>query len=366
MKGNSKRLISLDAMRGATIAAMILVNYPGSWDHVFPPLLHAHWNGITPTDFIFPFFLFIVGVSISLAYSKRLNRGGSKSDLYKKLFIRGLKIFALGVVLGLIPQFDFTDVRIAGVLQRIAIVFVVCTLIFLNIGWKKQVYSVGLILIGYWLSMTLIPNPSTGEVMLEPGKNLAAWIDQLLLLGKMWNGTWDPEGIYSTLPAIATGILGMLAGKLLLSASEGVKKANNLMFVGLVLTVLGLLWSLFFPLNKNLWTSSFVLVTAGVAFSFLGAFYFWVDVKGNLKGTKPWIIFGSNAIAVYVLADVLSLLFYEWPIIGQESISEQFMATAINLGIIPELASMIFAVFFVGINFIPAYILYQKRIFIKL
>ena len=365
MKVNSQRLISLDAMRGATIAAMILVNFPGSWEHVFPPLLHAHWHGITPTDFIFPFFLFIVGVSIALAYSKRLKQGGARNGLYKKLFIRGGKIAVLGILLGLVPQFDFTDMRIAGVLQRIAIVFVVCTLIFLNMGWKGQAYTVLIILVGYWLSMGLVPDPDTGNVMLDPGNNLAARIDQWLLPGRMWNGTWDPEGIYSTFPAIATGILGLLAGQLLLSGFEDQEKANKLMVLGLVLTLWGLFWSMFFPVNKNLWTSSYVLLTAGPAFSFLGAFYYWIDIKGNQGGTKPWIVFGSNAITVYVLADVLSLLFYTWPL-GKASLSDRFMTATMDAGMMPELASLIFASLFVGINFIPAYLLYQKRVFIKL
>ncbi|AWW28779.1 heparan-alpha-glucosaminide N-acetyltransferase [Echinicola strongylocentroti] len=365
MKEKGTRLISLDALRGATIAAMILVNFPGSWDSVFPPLLHAHWNGITPTDFIFPFFLFIVGVSIALAYSKSLSNGLPKRDLYKKTLIRGVKIFVLGVVLGMIPQFDFADIRVAGVLQRISIVFVVCSFLFLQSGWRSQVFVMTFILIGYWLTMVLIPDPVTGEVMLEPGDNVAAWIDLRLLPGKMWNGNWDPEGIYSTLPAVATGILGMLAGKLLLSDKDKIEKAAHLMVMGFALTLLGLFWSLFFPLNKNLWTSSYVLVTAGVAFGFLGAFYYWVDVKGNRWGTKPWIIFGSNAITVYVLADVLSLLFYVW-LFDDASLSAHFMEVATDAGMMPELASMVFATMFVAVNFVPAYLLYQRRIFIKL
>jgi hypothetical protein len=164
-------------MRGFTIAAMIMVNYPGTWDHVYPPLLHAHWNGITMTDFIFPFFLFIVGVSIAFAYSKRLALGKPKGEMYKKIIIRSIKIFAVGVFLNLIPHFDFTEVRIAGVLQRIAVVFLVCAVLFLNTDWKKQIFiSAGVLLI-YWLAMTLIPIPGVGKPMLEPGVNLAAQID---------------------------------------------------------------------------------------------------------------------------------------------------------------------------------------------
>ncbi|GGF46231.1 acyltransferase family protein [Echinicola rosea] len=365
MANKSKRLISLDALRGITIAAMILVNFPGSWDHVFPPLHHAHWNGITPTDFIFPFFLFIVGVSIVMAYSGRLDGPGAKGSMYRKVFFRGAKIFLLGILLGMIPAFDFSAIRVAGVLQRIAVVFVVCTILFINLGWKRQAYLALILLVGYWLAMTLIPTPGLGEVVLEPGRNLAAWIDQQLLPGKMWQGDWDPEGLFSTFPAVATGILGMLAGQLLKCNLKDTDKANNLMIVGLILTLWGVGWAWFFPINKNLWTSSFVLVTGGVAFSFLGALYYWIDIKGHKQGTRPWVIFGSNAITVYVLADLLSLVFYQLPL-GEKSISEHFMHGAIHLGMMDKIASMVFAMCFVAINYIPAWLLYRKGVFIKL
>ncbi|QDH80529.1 DUF1624 domain-containing protein [Echinicola soli] len=365
MAYRSTRLISLDALRGITIAAMILVNFPGSWDHVFPPLHHAQWNVITPTDFIFPFFLFIVGVSIVMAYSGKMDAPLDKGDIYKKLLFRGAKIFILGIILGMIPEFDFSSIRVAGVLQRIAVVFVVCTIMFINLGWKQQAYLALALLVGYWLAMTLIPTPGIGQVVLDPGRNLAAWIDQQLLPGKMWQGNWDPEGLFSTFPAVATGILGMLGGQLLKSNLKDTDKANKLMVVGLILTLWGVLWAWFFPINKNIWTSSFVLVTGGTAFSFLGAFYYWIDIKGNQQGTKPWIIFGSNAITVYVLADLLSLVFYQLPM-GGKSISEHFMHGAIHLGIMAEIASMVFAVLFVFINYIPAWLLYQKKVFIKL
>ena len=359
------RLISLDALRGFTIAAMILVNYPGTWDQVYPPLLHASWNGLTMTDFIYPFFLFIVGVSIAFAYSKRLQAGLPKAEMYKKILTRSLKIFLVGIFLNLIPAFDFSDMRIAGVLQRIAIVFLVCAFIFLNSGWKKQAYLAGSILVGYWLAMTLIPTPDEGVVMLEPGRNLAAWIDRILLPGKMWEGSWDPEGLFSTFPAIVTGILGMLAGHILLSDKNQHLKANYLMALGLPLVLLGLLWAQVFPINKHLWTSSFTLVTGGAAFLALGACYFLVDILGKQKGTRIGIIFGANAITVYVLADVLSLVFYGLEIGGQ-SLNTHFLAAFSSIGLPLKFSSMVYALLFVGINFIPAYLLYQRKIFIKL
>ncbi|MDR4988802.1 MAG: heparan-alpha-glucosaminide N-acetyltransferase domain-containing protein, partial [Bacteroidales bacterium] len=169
----NQRLSSLDALRGFTIAAMIMVNNPGSWSHIYPPLAHKPWHGITPTDLIFPFFIFIVGISIVLSYSRRLASGLPKTDLYKKIIWRSVKIFAVGVFLNLYPYFDFSDVRIAGVLQRIALVFMACALLFLNTDWKKQAVTGVVLLVGYWIVMTIIPTPGYGKVMLEPGHNMA-------------------------------------------------------------------------------------------------------------------------------------------------------------------------------------------------
>ncbi|HSI77635.1 MAG TPA: heparan-alpha-glucosaminide N-acetyltransferase domain-containing protein [Lunatimonas sp.] len=364
MTAQNTRLISLDAMRGFTIAAMILVNYPGTWDHVYAPLLHATWNGITITDFIYPFFLFIVGVSISFAYTKRLQTGTPKGDMYKKIIIRSIKIFLVGIFLNLIPNFDFSDMRIAGVLQRIAIVFLACAFLFLNTKWKTQAVLGAGILVFYWLAMTLIPTPGVGTPMLEPGVNLAAWMDTYILPGKMWEGTWDPEGFFSTLPAIVTGILGLLAGQILLTTKTPNEKANYLMAIGVPLVLLGLLWNLTFPINKHLWTSSFTMVTGGAGFIVLGATYFLVDILGKQKGTSVGIIFGANAITVYVLADILSIIFYNDSILG--GLNNQFLALMTGIGFSIKFASMCYAILFVAINFIPAYILFKKKIFIKL
>ena len=365
MKPTITRLISLDALRGFTIAAMILVNYPGSWSHVYPPLLHAEWNGMTMTDFIFPFFIFMVGVSVAFAYSKRLEEGVPKSGMYKKIFTRAIKLFVLGIFLNLIPDFDFSNMRIAGVLQRIAIVFLASSFLFLNTDWKKQAYLGGGILVLYWLCMTLIPTPGEGVVMLEPGRNLAAWIDSMFLPGRMWEGSWDPEGFFTTIPAIVTGILGLLAGKILLSDKNENLKSNYLMSIGLVIVLTGLLWAQVFPINKHLWTSSFTLITGGAGFIALGASYFLVDILGKKKGTSIGIIFGANAITVYVLADVLSLIFYTLEVGGQ-SLNMYFIDVFTGIGLPINLVSMLYAILFVMVNFIPAYILFKNKIFIKL
>lgn len=361
--GSLSRLLSLDAMRGFTIAAMIMVNFPGHEDFVFPTLRHTKWNGLTFTDLIAPTFLFIVGVSITLAYYRK--RDAPKPALYRKIIIRSLKILAVGMFLNMLPDFNFSDLRYTGTLHRIAIVFLVCAILFLNTDWKQQLGIAAAILVLYWLALTTIPTPGMGKVMLEPGVNLAAWVDQQYLPGKMWQGNWDPEGILSTFPSIATTITGMLAGRLMLLPLSPNEKSNYLLTAGFATAALGYFWNLIFPTNENLWTSSFVLVTSGFASMLLGALYFIIDIRGRTKGTAPGIIFGANAIAAYVLADILALLFYIMPI-GGDTINHHAVATLSQAGMDPRLASMLYALFFVCINFIPAYLLYKKRIFIKL
>lgn len=359
------RLISLDAMRGFTIAGMILVNYPASWEHIYPPLEHAEWHGLTPTDLVFPFFLFIVGVSITLSFTKLLEKNTPRSALYRKIVVRAIKIFAVGIILSLIPNFEFGNIRFAGVLQRISIVFLVCSFIFLNTSIRSQIWIGALVLIIYWLAMTLIPTPGVGQVSLEKGVNLAAWVDSILLPGRMWQGTWDPEGILSTFPAIVTGITGLLAGHLLLSKRTQNEKANLLLVCGFLAVVGGYLWGLTFPVNKNLWSSSYVLVTSGLASLVLGTMYYVVDIRHYTSGTKPGIIFGANAIAIYFLSDIISIVFYTLQF-GSASLSQHFMAALTAMGFAPELASMLYAIIFVIINFFIAYFLYKKKIFIRL
>jgi predicted acyltransferase len=359
------RLTSLDAMRGFTIAAMILVNYPGNGQFIFEPLEHAAWNGLTPTDLIFPFFLFIVGVSIVLAFTRALEQGVAKGVLYNKIALRALKIFAVGIFLTLLPYFHFSELRVTGVLQRIAIVFLVCSILFLNASFRTLIWVGVATLVAYWLAMVLIPTPGQGRVVLDPGNNLAAWVDSKLLPGRMWQGTWDPEGILSTFPSIVTGIGGMLAGRLLLSSRTQHEKTILLLIAGFLAVVLGYIWHLTFPINKNLWTSSFVLVTGGLAALVLGTAYYVVDICRCVKGTLPGIIFGANAIAVYFISEVISYLFYLVPF-GGAPLNEQWFAALTHVGVAPKIASVLYAMLFVGINFIPAYVLYRKKIFIKL
>lgn len=369
MPGNTfslQRLLSLDAFRGFTVATMILVNYPGDYNHIYIPLEHAPWNGLTTTDLIFPFFLFIVGISIVFALNKYLGNRAKQSAIYKKIFVRSAKIFAVGVFIYLYPSFHFSEIRFAGVLQRIAIVFFVCSLLFLHSKVKAQVIIAILILIVYWLSMTLIPTPGYDKAMLEPGANLAAYIDTILLPGRLWNKTWDPEGLFSTLPAIATGILGMLAGKFLLSTIEIERKIIWLFTVGFIAILTGIVWSWSFPINKNLWTSSYVLVNAGLAAMFLAISIFLIDVmKYNNSISKFGIIYGSNAIAVYVFAALIAPVFYSIKF-GGVGLNVHITKALNSVGCSAEFSSMIYAILFVAVCFIPAVILYRKKIFIKL
>ncbi|SDM88445.1 acyltransferase family protein [Siphonobacter aquaeclarae] len=357
----TSRLVSLDALRGFTIAAMIVVNFPGSEAAVFPTLSHSRWNGLTFTDLVAPFFLFFVGMSIALAFSHKRGQPG----LYRKILIRSLRIYAVGMLLNLLPDFDFSDVRWTGTLHRIAIVFGVCASLYLSSNWKVQASVAGFLVVEYWLVMTLIPTPGYGKVMLEPGQNLAAWVDSLYLPGKMWQGTWDPEGILSTFPSIATGITGMLAGQWMLTQRPPEEKTIFLMIAGLVSASAGYFWGLIFPVNENLWTSSFVLVTSGFASLLFGTFYYIVDIRGDAAWTCPGIIFGSNAIVAYVLADVFALVFYR-SIGGGEPLNEAVVGSLTAAGMGAKGASLLYALLFVGVNFIPVWWLYRKRIFIRL
>lgn len=391
----SKRLISLDALRGYTIALMVIVNDPGSWSHVYAPLEHAEWHGVTLTDLVFPLFLFIVGVSITLAYTKRLNAGADKKELYKKIVSRAIKIMLLGWFLWVWPTFDFGGMRFAGVLPRISIVFLVCALLFLNTNWKQQLWIAAITLVGYWLLMALVPVPiddvvrnalATGQVQYsdgmlsigdirqisdgfiaanyEPGVNITAWLDRLLLPGHFWQETWDPEGLMSTFPAIVTGIIGMLVGKLILSIEEPHKKLTWMFFIGFGMYLLGGIWGWFMPLNKNLWSSSYTVWTAGMGTMGLAAAILVVDIMGYTKGTKLGIIYGANAIASYVLAGMLTLVFYT-DIFGGVSLNGLWMDGVTGIGVAPRLASFLYAIIYMLIIYIPAYILYRNKIFIR-
>lgn len=304
-----KRLFSLDVFRGLTIAGMILVNNPGSWKYVYPPLRHAEWHGWTPTDLIFPFFLFIVGVAIVFSLSLRKQMGMSHSKIIAKILRRSLILFLLGLILHIYPFYDFhlSRLRIPGVLQRIAICYLISAILFLKLKPKIITIVTFLILIGYFLLMTFVPVPGYGAGNLSPEGNLASYIDRIVFKGtRLWKGTWDPEGLLSTFPAIATTLLGVMAGIWLKREEEDKKKFVRLLLSGIIMVSFGYLISPIFPINKNLWTSSYVLFTGGMASIFLSLCFLFFDIYKMKNIGLPFAIFGMNPIAVYFLSGILT------------------------------------------------------------
>ena len=357
----NKRLLSLDIFRGIVIAAMVLVNFPGYWKAMYAPLEHAIWEGTTPTDYIFPFFIFIVGISVTLSFSKQLNQGKSRKELVNKTLWRTLKIFALGIFIKILPVLDFSKIEIPGVLQRIALVFMACAFLFLYTNWKSQLYIGISILVAYWLAMIWIPVPNFGAGILEPGKNLANWMDGFLIPASLLNKKgYDAEGFLSTFPAIVTGISGLLAGNIILSGRNREQIVNSLFAIGTMLVFTGTIWGWFFLISKKLWTSSYVLLSSGWAFIVLALLFWLVEIKGVRKGTKPWVVFGSNAIAIYFLADVFETIFL------RTGFHDGALAWLQGIGLEAKNISLIWALFSVAICYSAASLLYLRKIFIKL
>ncbi|MCF7740985.1 MAG: DUF5009 domain-containing protein, partial [Candidatus Marinimicrobia bacterium] len=323
-KTKSKRMVSLDVLRGATIAAMILVNNPGSHEHIYAQLQHAEWHGWTFTDWIFPFFLFMVGISMVLSFRKRLNQGASRQSLLIHVLRRSAILFAIGLFIngfpfGLLPgtEFSFSTWRIMGILQRIGLAYFCASLIFLYTDLRGQVLSIVAILIGYWLMLRFIPVPGFGAGVLEPKGNLCWFIDSHLLNTHTWRFApvegFDPEGLLSTIPAITSILFGVMTGHWLRKQKTPAEKTAGMFVVGNILLLFGVIWSNWFPINKNLWTSSYVVFMAGWALISLAMIYWIVDVKGYQKWSKPFVIFGVNAITVFTLAELLAS--FLWSII---------------------------------------------------
>lgn len=365
-----ERLVSLDAFRGITIAGMILVNNPGSWGYVYAPLGHAKWHGWTPTDLIFPFFLFIVGVAMSFALSRPLQDPAVRKKLYIKIIRRTLIIYGLGLFMAAYPKFNFSTLRLVGVLPRIAICYCIAAFITLNTKPKGQALIVAGLLFLYWGMMTLIPVPGFGAGDLSVQGNLAAYIDNSLLHGHMWKEMWDPEGFVSTIPAIATTLLGVLTGHLLRSGLDKKEIAGWLFTGGWIAILVGLVWDIVFPINKALWTSSYVVFTAGAALQFLGFCYWLIDVKGYKRWAKPALIYGMNAITVFFLSGMVVKTMIWIKMDGDDGkLITLYTWIYQNLFVPwagPMNGSLAFAVTTVLFWFSMMAILYQKKIFIKI
>ncbi len=362
----SGRLVSLDAFRGLTVAAMILVNNPGTWAHVYSPLDHAPWHGWTPTDLIFPFFLFIVGAAIPFSFGK--HKTTRKGTLFRRVLRRSAVIYMLGLFLSLFPNFDLSRARYVGVLPRIAIVYLITSVLVINLSRRALIWVTAVLLLGYWALMTWIPVPGHGSGVLTPEGNLAAWIDSLVVPGRMYQGTWDPEGFFSTLPAVATALLGVLTGFWLRSNRERSEIAKGLFALGCLGVLAGLLWNQWFPINKNLWTSSYVLFTAGAALVVLAPLYWVIDVRGHRRWSRPLVAFGVNAISVFVLSGIVArLLIHTQVASGEDTIplKRWIYDSVFAPWASPFNASLAFALVFLLMMWALVELLYQRRIFIK-
>jgi predicted acyltransferase len=361
--------VSLDAFRGLTIAGMILVNNPGSWSHVYPPLAHAAWHGWTPTDLIFPYFLFILGVAIPFSFQRRLAEGADRRDLFVHTARRAFVIIGIGLAMRAVPDFDFAEMRWPGVLQRIGLVYLGAAGLYLWSGPRgRWAWCVGLLL-GYWAVMTLVPVPGYGAGDLSPDGNLAAHLDRLFMEGHLYRETWDPEGLLSSFPAVATSLLGIFTGEWLLSGREGGAVTKGLVIAGAGLLLVGLLWGLAFPINKALWTSSYVVFTAGTALLVFGAMYWAIDVR-RWRGWwhLPLVVYGMNAIAVYVASGMVSKAMGRIRVGGDAGISlygwiyrNLFQSWAGDLN-----GSLAFAITYVSLWLALMWVLYRRRIFIKI
>lgn len=358
-----ERILSVDIFRGATIILMILVNTPGTWSAVFPPLRHAEWDGYTPTDLVFPFFLFIVGTSIVFAYKSKVANAGT----YKKITIRTLKLIGLGLFLGAFtlsfPFFkDFVAIRFPGVLQRIGVAFFFASILFLNFHWKTLIGIAIFLLIGYWVLMTAIPVEGVTSTLERAPNNLANWLDVKVFGTHNYKADYDPEGLLSTIPSIVSSLLGIFTGLILTSKQE--KKATILMGIGGSMLIIGHVWDMFFPINKALWTSSFVLVTAGWANLILALIYYVTDVKG-IKFGKLFRYAGANAIVLYFLSSFISKIMGMIKV-GETSLHGWLFDTVYTHDFMSmQLSSLLYGLSVVAFYTLLAYVLYQRKIFIK-
>ena len=306
------RVISVDVLRGLTVAAMVLVNNPGSWSAVYWPLRHAEWNGFTPTDMIFPFFLFIVGVAIPLALGTRLERDAT--GLVGRVLRRSVAIFALGLLLHALPWFHLATLRIPGVLQRIAICYLLAALLVVwsggIAGWRLQALVAGALLVGYWLLMTRVPVPGGVAGDLSPAGNLAGYVDRRVLGPHVWVASkfYDPEGLLSSLPAVATTLLGVLAGHWLRGAGTARRVTGGLVLGGLAATAVGWLWGQSFPINKSLWTSSYALFMAGLAALALAGCYWLIEGRRWRRLARPFVLLGITALPLFFLSSLMARL----------------------------------------------------------
>jgi predicted acyltransferase len=374
----AERIESVDFFRGLTIALMILVNNNGDFRAAYGPLLHSEWNGWTPTDLVFPFFVFIVGVSMVYSFRSRLARGDSRSAIFMHALRRAVILFAIGVlVINSFPNhYQLDHIRIYGVLQRIALCYLFAAVFLLWSGTRAQILGIAACLIGYWILMRYVPVPGFGVPgrdipLLDPDRNWAAWLDRKLLMGHLYERTRDPEGLLSTVPAIGTILLGVLTGEWLRSNRTARTKALWMLVSGVVGLAAGEFFNIWFPINKKLWTSSYVLFAAGFALVVFALCHWVLDVR-KMRGrwTMPVLVLGRNAIAAYTLSEMLSATLDAWPVnVGGHQIPLQhfiyYGLFAWPDGVSTANSSLAFALVFLLVCWLAMWLLYRKKIFLK-
>ncbi len=395
-----ERLVSLDVFRGITVAGMLLVNNPGTWGAIYAPLEHAEWNGWTPTDLIFPFFLFIVGITTHLSLQARRARGDSDATLVKAILRRGAIIYLLGFLMAAFPFYQYGDaaganatlvdkiiyraehVRIMGVLARIGVVYIFAALLTLRTNLKQQIAILAALLFGYWFAMTLIPLNGTlngvpgrylgFQLLNSPSETLAAHLDRAILgVNHIWAGslTYDPEGPFSTIPAIGTAILGVIAGRWIAQPKPLIERIAGLFAAGCLAMVVGLMWNWSFPINKNLWTSSYVLFTAGMACASIATIMWIVEDRGVRWWVKPFAIYGMNPIVAFVGSGVLARIIYTlWKVDynGKPTPMESVIYQSVFAPLMePKNASLTMAFVTVLFWFAILAVLYRRKIFLK-
>lgn len=352
------------------MASMVIVNTPGDWGAVYAPLLHAEWHGWTPTDLIFPFFVFIVGVSIVIS-----RRQATMATIARRAAV----LYLLGLALALYPRFDFSIVRVVGVLPRLAICYFAAALVYRQVAARPEsdrvrvaCVTAAALLVGYWVLLRFVPVPGGVAGDLSPSGNLGAWLDRTVIgEAHLWrqSRTWDPEGLLSTLPALATALTGVAFGVVLLGGRAIGEKLGLLAGAGVVSTLLGLLWSLDFPINKNLWTSSYVLFTSGLAALLLVACYWVVDVRGWRGWTRPFVVMGTNALALFVVSGALvkTLLLFQMTLADgtRTSVYRGVYLTWFAPLASPKNASLLFAVVALGLLYLLLEVLYRRRWFLR-
>jgi predicted acyltransferase len=372
----SQRLVFLDVVRGLTIAFMILVNNNGNEELAYWPLKHAEWNGWTPTDLVFPIFLFLVGIAIVFSTASRMARGEAKSSLLMHTFRRAAILFALGILIHGFPHYPLATLRVYGVLQRIALCYLVASILYL---WDRRVVTLvsvsAICLLGYWILMRWVPVPGFGMPgrdipFLDKDINWVSVVDRRLFPGRLLENTRDPLGLISTVPAIATCLLGVLTGLWLRTQKGMTVKAGGMLAGAIAGLALGCLWAIWFPINKRLWTSSYVLFAAGWTLLVLAICYFVIEIRKHAGAwTYPWKVFGANAIFTYAFAELLSTVLEIIHVgkAGQAITLKDFIYTRIFAPIVnPSFGSLLYSLSYVLVCFVPAVVLFRKRIFIKI